>query len=146
MAAQIVNQSPQITNFSVRAGDTLVFGFRLREQVTGQLQPLTGRVLRCQVRTKQGVLKQTLTEGSGIEITTSPEWDEDILGVQSPIPPVADEDVVDGMAVFSVSAVTTADIATCRELRYDIEVTEADGQVRTHRAGAVTGEADVTRA
>ncbi len=146
MAVQTINQAAQVTNFIIRAGDTLRFGFWIREVTTGQLQPLTDMTLRCQVRTKQGVLKQTLTEGSGIEITDAPEWNDALLGTQSPVPPVADEDVTDGMAYFSISAATTADLATCRELKYDIEVTDADGQVRTHRAGTISGEQDVTRA
>lgn len=148
MAAQTINQAPQITNFNIRAGDTLRFGFCIRDVTTGQLQPLTSMTLRCQVRTKQGVLKQTLTEGGGggIEITDAPEWNTALLGAQNPVPPVADEDVTDGMAYFSISATTTADLATCRELKYDIEVTDSDGQVRTHRAGTISGEQDVTRA
>ncbi len=146
MAVQTISQAAQVTNFVVRAGDTLRFGFWIREVTTGQLQPLTDLTLRCQVRTKQGVLKQTLIEGDGIEITEAPEWNDATLGPQSPVPPVADEDVTDGMAYFSIDATTTADIAICRELKYDIEVTDAEGQVRTHRAGIISGEPDVTRA
>ena len=134
MAVQTISQAAQVTNFVVRAGDTLRFGFWIREVTTGQLQPLTDLTLRCQVRTKQGVLKQTLIEADGIEITEAPEWNHATLGPQSPVPPVADEDVTDGMAYFSIDATTTADIAICRELKYDIEVTDAEGQVRTHRA------------
>jgi hypothetical protein len=145
MAAQTINQSPQVTDFTVLAGDTLQFGFRIRDVDTGQLVPLTGKTIHCQVRTKQGVLKQDLTEGDGITITTSPEWNTAQDGAQDPVPPVADEDVTDGMAVLLIEAATTADIATCRELKYDIEVTEPDGQVRTHRIGRITGQTGVTR-
>jgi len=146
MAVQTINQAPQITNFVVRAGDSLQFGFWIRNATTGQLEPLTDKTIKCQVRTRQGVLKQSLIAGDGIEITEAPEWNATILGTQSPVPPVADEDVTDGMAILTIDGTTTADLEKCKELKYDIEVTETDGQVRTHRAGTITGEADVTRA
>lgn len=145
MAVQTINQSPQITNFVVRAGDTIQFGFSIRNKDTGQLEELTDKVLHCQVRTKQGVEKQNLVLGAGIELTNAPEWDTAARGTQTPVPPVADEDVPDGLAVLTIVGATTEDITICRELKYDLEVTEPDGYVLTHRAGTITGEADVTR-
>lgn len=117
-----IDWSPALVPAVVTPGYDLLLQFSFRDNTDtdpGPLVSLTDKNVKCIVKNKAGVIKATLTVGSGIDLVDS-------------------EMVTDGQANAVVPGTVTDDITKCRELHYLFVATIIEGIEMPFVAGPIT--------
>lgn len=121
-----INLSPAIEPITVVPGYAVAFSFQIRDKTGAApypLLPLTGANVRCIISNRQGVVKSTLTVGSGIELTESDDPD--------------DSSVTDGVAEIVIPGSVTLQIRECKELIYMVEATMINDLPQPYTSGII---------